>query len=82
MKVKLWLPITRNFVYVVLRRLRLCTTVRTSAPAAIETMRTTGRFVHGAQVELHGQCPPIVKMDATLGTLKACKCVFVMHHCH
>ena len=25
------------------------------------------------QVELWGQCPPIVKMDASLGTLKACK---------
>lgn len=27
-----------------------------------------------AQVELYGQCPPIEKMDATLSTLKACKC--------
>lgn len=26
------------------------------------------------QVELYGQCPPIEKMDATLSTLKACKC--------
>jgi hypothetical protein len=28
-----------------------------------------------AQIELYGQCPPIEKMDATLSTLKACKCV-------
>ena len=27
----------------------------------------------GAQVELHGICPSIDKMDATLSTLKACK---------
>jgi hypothetical protein len=25
------------------------------------------------QIDLHGQCPPIEKMDATLSTLKACK---------
>lgn len=26
-------------------------------------------------MELYGQCPPIEKMDASLSTLKACKCV-------
>lgn len=32
------------------------------------------KFLHaGMQVELHGTCPSIDKMDATLSTLKACK---------
>ena len=28
------------------------------------------------KVELWGQCPPIEKLDASLGKLEACKCVF------
>ena len=33
---------------------------------------------HLGQVELYGQCPAVDKMDATLSTLKACKCVTII----
>lgn len=43
----------------------VCGMVLTNEPTAV---------VWYLQVELFGQCPPIVKLDAALGTLKACKC--------
>ena len=57
------------------------TTGSTSIKEALDRFERARSLPAGAssaaeKVELWGQCPPIEKMDASLGKLEACRCVF------